>query len=174
MEALQNAGILAVSFPPSAAVTASDGRIACWDLTPLKSALRAGLLPVVYGDVTFDNVRGGTILSTEDIFYHLGLHINPGRILLAGSEPGVWEDYPANTRLLEVITPANYVDLFENIQGSTAVDVTGGMSTKVKQNLDLVVKNHDLQILIFSGQEKGSISNALLGRMKGTFIRAGE
>jgi isopentenyl phosphate kinase len=174
MDALQKAGVPAVSFPPSGMVTASDGRIACWDLTPMRSALKNGLLPVLYGDVVFDNVRGGTILSTEDLFYHLGLQMRPGRILLAGIEPGVWEDYPENTRLLEVITPEKYDDLVAKILGSTAVDVTGGMSTKVKRNLDLVIKNQDLQVLIFSGKEKGSIRDALLNKMQGTIIRADE
>ncbi|MFN2159658.1 MAG: isopentenyl phosphate kinase [Anaerolineales bacterium] len=172
MGALDKAGIPAVSFPPSGVVTASDGRIACWDLTPLKSALKAGLLPVVYGDVAFDNVRGGTILSTEDLFYHLTLHMHPGRILLAGVEPGVWGDYPANTRVLDVITPEKYAVLDTKILGSNAVDVTGGMSSKVKQNLDLVAKIQDLQVLIFSGLESGSISKALLGEMHGTIIQA--
>lgn len=172
MDALNKAGIRAVSFPPSGMVTACDGRIACWDLTPVKSALKAGLLPVVYGDVAFDTVRGGTILSTEDLFSHLALHIRPDRILLAGIEPGVWGDYPANTRLLEIITPSIYAETFSKILGSNSTDVTGGMSSKVRQNLDLVKKIQDLQVLIFSGLERGSIGNALAGGMPGTVIRA--
>ena len=172
MDALYKAGIRAVSFPPSGMVTACDGRIACWDLTPVKSALKAGLLPVLFGDVAFDNVRGGTILSTEDLFAHLAFYMRPGWILLAGIEPGVWGDYPANTRLLEIITPSNYAEAYQKILGSNSVDVTGGMSSKVKQNLDLVNKIQDLQVLIFSGLERGSISNALAGAMPGTVLRA--
>src|SRR5688572_13632546 len=45
-----------VAFAPVSAVTASDGRVSGWDLTPLKAALRAGMVPVVYGDVIFDTV----------------------------------------------------------------------------------------------------------------------
>jgi isopentenyl phosphate kinase len=62
-----------------------------WD-TPL-IRLQVGLLPVVYGDVVFDTVRGGTILSTEDLFEHLARQLRPTRLLLAAWSRG-WGDFP--------------------------------------------------------------------------------
>ncbi|RPI33061.1 MAG: hypothetical protein EHM70_07215, partial [Chloroflexota bacterium] len=105
MDALHAAGLPAMAFAPSASVLGHDGRLASWDLGPLESALEAGLVPVVYGDVIFDRVRGGTIFSTEDLFAHLALALHPQRILLAGLEPGVWADYPACQSLIAEITP---------------------------------------------------------------------
>ncbi len=94
VEALREAGLPVVSFPPSTSVTAQDGQVAAWDLTPLRLALEAGLLPVVQGDVIFDTIRGGTILSTEELFVYLAPQLRPARLLLAGIEPGVWSVYP--------------------------------------------------------------------------------
>ena len=108
MDALASAGIPAVAFPPSAAVIAAGGQVDTWDLSPLSAALEAGLLPVIYGDVVFDQALGGTILSTEDLFTHLVPRLRPTRILLAGLEAGVWADYPACTRLIPEITPSNF------------------------------------------------------------------
>ena len=71
VDALYAAGIPVVAFPPSASVTACDGRLAAWDIAPLRAALAAGLLPVVQGDAIFDTALGGTILSTEEVFIHL-------------------------------------------------------------------------------------------------------
>jgi len=68
LDALVSAGLPAIAFPPSGSVIAQDGKVVSWDLSPIQSALQAGLLPVVYGDVVFDTLRGGTILSTEDLF----------------------------------------------------------------------------------------------------------
>jgi len=51
MEALHQAGLPVIALSPSASVIAQGGQVERWDLTPLKSALQAGLLPVVYGDV---------------------------------------------------------------------------------------------------------------------------
>ena len=80
-------------------------KLPCGNLAPLKSALANKLLPVIHGDVVFDEARGGTILSTEDLFTHLAHQLHPKRILLAGLEAGVWEDFPARTHLIEEITP---------------------------------------------------------------------
>ena len=97
VDALVEAGLPAISFPPSASVTACDGQVAAWDLTPLRAVLEAGPLPVVQGDVIFDTARGGTILSTEEIFEHLARHLQPARLLLAGIEPGVWKIFPPSS-----------------------------------------------------------------------------
>ncbi|MCI0519909.1 MAG: isopentenyl phosphate kinase family protein [Chloroflexi bacterium] len=170
-EALHAAGLPAVAFPPSAAVTAQNGRVAAWDLQPLRAALDAGLLPVVHGDVIFDQARGGTILSTEDLFDHLALHMRPQRILLAGIESGVWADYPACTRLVDEITPADYAAVLPALGGSSATDVTGGMASKVSQSLALAQTLPGLEILIFSGLEAGQVTAALSGGLPGTLIK---
>ena len=83
VDALQRAELPAMALPPSASVLAEDGQVARWDLAPLSAALDHGLLPVVYGDVVFDIVRGGTILSTEDLFAHLARALRP-QALAAG------------------------------------------------------------------------------------------
>jgi isopentenyl phosphate kinase len=170
MGALNAAGLPAIALPPSASVIASDGRVASWDLYPLRAALREGLLPVVHGDVIFDLQRGGTILSTEDLFAHLAREIHPSRILLAGIEIGVWADYPQCTRLVSEITPRNISEIAPSLRGSIATDVTGGMESKVYHSLELVKANPGLEVSIFSGEEMGIVKGALLGSQEGTLI----
>jgi isopentenyl phosphate kinase len=169
-DALGAVGLPAMAFPPSASVTARDGKIAAWDQAPLRAALQAGLLPVIQGDVIFDTVRGGTILSTEDLFEHLARELHPGRILLAGIEEGVWADFPACTRLIPEITPQNLAEVAPAIGGSLATDVTGGMASKVGQSLGLVEEIEGLEVLIFSGRRPGAIRDALLGAKIGTVL----
>jgi isopentenyl phosphate kinase len=105
MQALGKARLPALRLPPSAMVIARHGKVESWDLGTLQQALDRDLLPVIHGDVTFDRVLGGTILSTEDLFTHLAGQLHPARILLAGTEPGVWADYPNNTHLLPRSAP---------------------------------------------------------------------
>jgi isopentenyl phosphate kinase len=171
MEALHKAELPAIAFPPSAGVIAKDGKMASWDLSAIESALAAGLLPVIFGDVIFDSVRGGTIFSTEDLFDHLARTLHPQRILLAGIEAGVWADYPTCKHLKTEITPASYAEIQRSVSGSTATDVTGGMASKVQQSLALVQALPGLQVLIFSGEEKGNITRALAGEIFGTCIK---
>ena len=170
-DALHAAGLPAVAFPPSASVTARDGQVLTWDLSPIQNALRSGLLPVVHGDVIFDTVRGGTILSTEDLFEHLARQLHPERILLAGLEEGVWADYPTCTHLIPEITPETLSEVAPALGGSSATDVTGGMASKVRQSLALVEELPGLEILIFSGERPGQVKSALLGARVGSSLR---
>ncbi len=105
MQSLLDAGIPVVNFPASGSVTPSSAEIVAWNIEPIRSALGHGLTPVIYGDVAFDQALGGTILSTEDLFHHLALRLHPARILLAGLEEGVWQDYPVCAILVKEITP---------------------------------------------------------------------
>ncbi len=168
MDALNLAGVPVIAFPPSASVMAKNGKLHSWDLSPVKSALEANLVPVVYGDVVFDTELGGTILSTEDLFVYLAQHLNPARILLAGDEGGVYEDYIAKTNVIKEITPSNFPAASPG--EAAGADVTGGMAGKVKTMVDLVQLIPSIQVNIFSGLEGGNIQRALYGEKMGTLI----
>jgi len=170
VEALRNAGLPAITFSPLASVTAHDGKAFIWDHYPLQTALTNGLLPVVHGDVAVDDARGGTILSTEDLFEHLALGLHPNRILLAGLEEGVWADFPERTHLREELTPTELAGTVPGLQGSSATDVTGGMLSKVSGMLALVGELPDLEVLIFSGENPENLSKALDGENPGTLL----
>jgi isopentenyl phosphate kinase len=173
MDALAGAGLPVIAFSPLASLTARDGMAARWELEPLRRALQAGLIPVVYGDVIFDTVRGGTILSTEGLFIYLTGELGPRRILLAGSEPGVWADYPACTSLVAEITPGNYAEFSQTLTGSAAPDVTGGMASKIHLCLELARAYPALEMVVFSGEIPGTLLQVCLGATAGTRICAG-
>lgn len=172
MESLRGAGLSAIALAPVAAVSSREVRVSRWDLTPLRAALEAGLLPVIYGDVIFDEARGGTILSTEDLFAHLTRELRPQRILLAGLEAGVWEDFPARTRLVSQISLQSYETMRAGIGASASVDVTGGMAAKVGQMFDLIRAVPGLTAQIFSAEESGNLGRALAGERVGTELQA--
>lgn len=168
MKALHKVNVPSIALPPSANVIASGGKVSIWETTSISMALAAGLVPMIYGDVTFDEIRGGTILSTEDLFSHLARALNPQRILLAGLESAVWEDFPARTRKVDTITPHTFSQISEGVGKADGADVTGGMESKVAQMLELIKQNPELKIQIFSGAESGNILRALQGEILGT------
>ena len=170
MKALHKANVRAISLPPSSSVISSDGKVSVWETTPIRMALSSRMVPVIFGDVVFDEIRGGTILSTEDLFMHLARALSPERILLAGLEAAVWEDFPARTKKLEKITPQIFDTISAGIGKAEGADVTGGMESKVRQMLELIENNRELTIQIFSGTEPGNIVRALTGETLGTVI----
>lgn len=161
LEALRAAGLPALRLPPSASARCEDGRLRRMATEPVMAALDAGLAPLVYGDVAFDAVRGGTIVSTEEVLSYLAaaLPIRPSWLLLAGETEGVLDGRGA---VIPTITADNLAEVAEALGGSHGADVTGGMASKVRGMLDLVEKLPGLQIRIFSGREPGNLRRVLL------------
>ncbi len=170
LQALEKVNLPAMAFPPSAMVTAREGKVDTWNLEPLLTALKKGLLPVIYGDVIFDNVRSGTILSTEDLFTYLTPRMKPTQLLFAGLQPGVWADFPDNTNLLPEITPMSLPQIEAGLKGSVTTDVTGGMADKVRQIIALLDEVPGLRAMIFSGETPGNLRRSLLGEELGTVL----
>ena len=161
-----------MTIQPSASVISKNGAVARWDLTPLERALEAGIIPVIYGDMIFDTIKGGTVLSTEILMFHLAHRLKPGRILLAGLEAAVWADFPERRQRVGRITPKSYNALIGKVCGSHGADVTGGMKSKVEEMLRLVKEIPEMTVQIFSGEEPGNLERVLLGAQPGTLIAA--
>jgi isopentenyl phosphate kinase len=170
MEALVKAGVPAIPFPPSSSLVSNNRKVTNHNIAAIQKALGVHLLPVVHGDVAFDEALGGTILSTEDVFAFLAEQFPPTRILLAGIEAGVWEDFPARTRLVKQIQLSDYEWMRAGIGDSASTDVTGGMKAKVEEMFELIKKNKSLTVQIFSAEKDGYLTRALKGENVGTLL----
>ncbi|MBI9045376.1 MAG: isopentenyl phosphate kinase family protein [Anaerolineaceae bacterium] len=166
---IQN-GVPALSFSPSAMTISHGQKISSWDISSIQMALSAGLIPLIHGDVVFDTQIGATILSTEKLFFHLATRLKPNKILISGIEKGVWQDFPACTKIIKNITPSSYPNMMESIQESASVDVTGGMLAKVSQMVDLVNSINDLEVQIFPGEDINNFKPVIAGKSIGTMI----
>lgn len=170
MDALHQAGISSMAIQPSASVISKNGAVEHWDLAPLERALEAGIIPVIYGDMIFDTVKGGTVLSTEALMFYLARQLKPSRILLAGLEAAVWADFPARRQRVQKVTPKTYDSIAGKVGGSRGADVTGGMKSKVEEMLRLVEEIPQITVQIFSGEESKNLGKALLGEQPGTLL----
>jgi isopentenyl phosphate kinase len=159
VDALHTVNLPAITLQPSASVVCTNGRITHISTTPIQSALEAGLLPVVYGDVAFDEVWGGTIISTEEVMMAIAEVIQPSWLLLAGETPGVLAE---GGTVIPTITNETLPDYAAALGGSHGTDVTGGMASKVESMLDLTAVYPGLRIRIFSGLEKNTLRDTLL------------
>ena len=170
-DALHDAGVPVVSVPPSASAQCEDGRLVVLDTRLAPAAIAHGLAPLVMGDVALDTVRGGTIVSTEEVFAFLASVFPVTRILLAGETAGVYRSM-AQPEVIETITPATWREVQAGIGASHGADVTGGMAGKVQDMLALVAAHPQIEVQIFSGIDAGNLTRALLGQKPGTLICA--
>ena len=104
-----------MSLSPSASAECEDGTIRYIALQPIQKALAAGLLPIIYGDVVFDSVRGGTIISTEEVMTALCRHVTANLVAAGGETDGV---YDAESSVIPAITRANLPHIRAALGGS--------------------------------------------------------
>lgn len=168
---LSEAGVPVWRLQPSASARAHDGRLVDMAIDPIRTALDRGLVPMIYGDVGLDEVRGGTILSTETIFIYLALRLPVQRILLLGEVEGVLD---SDGRVISRITPASLREVERAIGASGGTDVTGGMETKVRDMLALAEALPQAEICIMSGLVPNLLESVLRRQANaGTVIAAG-
>lgn len=164
-------GLAVWRIQPSASAMSDNSEILQLSTLPIRTALQKNLIPLVYGDVALDEVRGGTIISTEKIFFYLAHHLPVDRILLLGEVEGVYDE---NGQFISEITPENYPQIQSALGGSAGTDVTGGMETKVSDMLKLVRSKPDLSIRILDGTKNDLLKQTLLNESSpGTLIHIG-
>ena len=158
-DAFIDTGVPTLSIQPSASARCRDGTLTYMDTRAVHASLATGLVPLVYGDVALDDVRGGTIISTEDIFLFLAGELCPDQILLLGEVEGVLD---GDGTVIRHITPGNLATMQGVLSGSAGVDVTGGMADKVARMVGLVQHHPQTSIHILTGTEPGLLTRALL------------
>lgn len=174
-DAFLEAGVPVVSVQPSASAHCRDGLLAALEVYPIREALHHGLVPLVYGDVAFDQGQGCTILSTEEIMAFLARAMRPARMVMVGEVDGVYDRDPLvdeSASPIPRITPATFADLEIELGGSFGVDVTGGMLAKVREMVSLVSEGQTERVRLISGWREGALERVLLdaGVEEGTLI----
>ena len=177
VDAFESVGVPVWALQPSASARCEDGILRTMDLAPVIQALEHGLVPVLYGDVALDLCRGGTIISTEQIFAYLAHRLRPDRLILVGAADGVFDADPLReptARRIPEISSGNWASVRVLLGGSHGTDVTGGMLAKAEEMINLARQMPGLEIQLISGEPADALKMALLrvpGVLSGTTIR---
>jgi isopentenyl phosphate kinase len=157
-------GVPVVSLQPSASALCRAGNLVDMAWEPLSTLLAQGLVPMVYGDVALDEVWGTTIASTEMVFDYLARQLRPSRILLLGEVDGVYTGDPRvdpSAKRVPILQADRLEGAEPGLGGSHAVDVTGGMRSKVLLMAATARALPGLRVHIVSGLAPGSLYRAL-------------
>lgn len=153
-----------VSVQPSASARCRDGELIALESSNIILALQHDLIPLVYGDVAFDETREMSIVSTDALFAYLAPLLQPHRIIYATAVNGIYTADPLlhpDAQLIPEITPASFVHLRAHVGASHGVDTTGGMLDKLSRAIALVRNLPTLQVHILAAQRM-LITRALL------------
>ncbi|MFN2115713.1 MAG: isopentenyl phosphate kinase [Anaerolineae bacterium] len=179
VESLLAAGLPALPVPGSLLAECRDGQVDAVRADIVSGALRARLVPVLYGDAAPDTVRGGCIASTEPLFVALARVIPPSRVVLATDVDGVYASDPRSSPGQVPIARLEASDALRDYApahaSDRAVDFTGGMGSKVRLMAELAESTPGCEVRILSGLRPGAIGKALDGSPEagGTVIQSG-
>ncbi|MCK5632704.1 isopentenyl phosphate kinase family protein [bacterium] len=162
---LNEKNVKAIPLHPLNLVICESGKIIKFSVDPIMQALKRGFIPVLHGDMVFDEKNGMTILSGDKIVPFLAVKFGVHSVGLAGITDGV---YNHKKETIPEINPENIEGFISMISKSTGIDVTGGMLGKVKSLLN---EKAPPVSYIFNGANKKNIYAYLNGDApKGTKI----
>lgn len=154
-------GLPVVSFAPASFIYSDNKKTKKVFIEPIIKSLELGFIPVIYGDIIFDESRGFCIYSGEMSLNLLAINLKKNykklKIIYCGDTDGV---YDGRGRTIPKITPDNFAGYKKGITGSKAVDVTGGMLHKVKESLKVAGK-YGIETTIINGNKKNNLKKAI-------------
>lgn len=161
--ALVAAGVPAWSCPPSAQVVARGAEPAHAGLRSLFTALDAGLVPVVHGDVLLDLDGGATIASTEAVFDALVPRLRRrghavDRLVWLGATAGILD---AAGETVPWVDSDNARRVRRLVGGAAGTDVTGGMLLRLDTARRLARRG--IASLVADGRVPSLLADALAG-----------
>lgn len=168
---LQNHNLPAFPVQASASAILENEKLVHLDIEAIKGLLSMEAIPVLYGVPAYDKIKGGGILSGDEIIRYLAEKLKPKRIIHVTDVDGIFDKDPKkhkNAKLIKKITRKNIKKIEKSLSGSTHFDVSGGMWRKVKELFEL--KNIEAEII--NGLKEGYVKKALLGKKGlGTLIK---
>ena len=168
-ESLIAHGIPCIAIPPSSFITSHNKRIYDFDLNLIKTYLREGFVPVLFGDVVIDDEVKIAVISGDQILQYIAKFLKSDRIVLGTDVAGVYTKNPKTHDDAVHIDEVNSIEDIKFLESTTNVDVTGGMVGKVKELLDLA--DYGISSEIINANEEGAIAKSLQGmEVKGTKI----
>lgn len=154
---------LPVPLHPMSFATLDKGRVKKIMLDPIRKSLGAGLIPLLHGDLVFDESRGIGVLSGDRIASLIGSRLGASRVLFGCDVDGVYSANPKgfrNATLIPEVTSENF-RVALHASRSPSGDATGGMGEKVRQALRLA--KNGCECYVFNLRGKNSLRKILDG-----------
>ncbi len=162
MAQLLDAGVPAVLLPTGALAVQKNKRISSFNLALVRHALNLGLVPVLRGDMVFDEALGASVCSGDQVVSYLCSKLKVARAVFATDVDGVFLEDPKKNKAAKMFHEIRLRDLHlmrDSVGGSKATDVTGGMRGKLSE-----LSSIKCPIFVANASEPERITNLLLGK----------
>ena len=158
-----------IAIPASSFIKATSKRITEGNLDIFKSYLSKGFIPVIYGDVVLDSDLEFCVISGDQIIQYLAGNLNPQQVILGTDVDGVYNKNPKTHDDAIFYEKFSSMEDLDTLEGTTNVDVTGGMVGKIKELLYLA--DLGIESMIINAEIENNIFRVLENeKVKGTLI----
>ncbi len=171
-ESFIDEGLPVVAIPASSFMRATNKRITDGNLDSFKRYLEKGFIPVIYGDVVLDDELEICVISGDQIIQYLAKNLNPDMVVLGTDVDGVYNKNPKTHDDAIFFDKFSSLDDLDTLEGTTNVDVTGGMVGKIKELLYLA--DLGIESKIINAEVEDNVFKVLENeKVKGTVISRG-
>jgi glutamate 5-kinase len=165
------AGLPGMPVQASATAVLRGGTLEHLDPTAVALLVEQGMVPVLYGVPAVDREQGCAILSGDVIAPHVAHALGCDRLLHATDVDGIFtadpRTDPGAVRIPRVAR-VNADEVRARLGGSTAIDVTGGMATKLGELLAWAERG--LVSRLIDARVPGRLAAALMDEPVGTLV----
>lgn len=132
LKIMLDAGIAAISLPGGLLCAYKDGDLYEIDSEIIFSLVDMGAVPVAFGDVVLDSVRGVSICSGDDLMMALAPYAD--KAVFVTDVDGIFKEGKLCTTFTSDMLP---LDSTDTPGSKERIDVTGGMDGKARKMLEM-------------------------------------
>lgn len=156
ISSLMECGVNAMPIHPLSAVVSKGLEIEYKMKEQIDMALKMGIIPVLHGDVIFDEKEGFRIISGDQLVVYIAKEFKAIKVGVGTDMDGVVND---NGAVIRKITPEDVEKM--SIGGSAHVDVTGGMREKVYL-LAKLASESNIPSILFNATKESNVYKFLV------------
>jgi len=154
-------GLPVVPLPPSTCAVMKDGALRHLDLDAFKAYLELGMVPVTFGDVVRDEVKGLSICSGDQLMAALAGEFRPSKVIFVTDVDGVFTADPTKDPDARLIRTVDEKVLDALPRTERNVDVTGSIFAKIRYMIEMASLTGEC--LVLNGKVPGRLEAAIRG-----------
>ncbi len=157
-------GLTLFPIHPSSIAMNIGGKLAYFNNNTVKQVLKVGLIPLLHGDVVFDEKLVFSILSGDTIASHLAISLGAELLIYGVNVDGIYDKDPErfpNAKLLKTLSMKDLDHI--DISKKARVDVTGGIRRKLEDAFNAVKKG--IKVIIANITIPGNLTLILKGEL---------
>jgi len=169
IEAFVAEGLPAFSVSTSSVFITENGEVTYGDLEIIERLLELRFIPVLFGDVSIDLVKGIDILSGDQIITYLAKMLEPKKVIFLMDVDGIYDGKPGEGELIQSLKRGEIDALLDRLHcTASGTDVTGGICNKLREAAKIAKHS---EVWFVNGKVPGRLEGAIRGDDFGTVLR---